>query len=504
LPLGAFAGLCLGLILLYQASAIPVSLTVDGADHVLQTHAGTVGDLLEEQDVVVAVQDQVVPVAGSRLRAGMHVVVRHARPVRVRADGREISVRSPYRSPMAILGQVGIALQPADAVKLNGRLWPRRSGSTRPLARLDGPVGMPTVRPAPPVQLRLSAQERPAGEGPPRDGGLPPDEWTVDVLRAVALTIVEDDIPYTFQAAGATVGEALQAAGFAFVPEDELQPPADAPLSGPMVVTVRRALPFTVAVDGRTDAVRAHAATVGQALERVGIWLLGRDYAVPPVDAPLARGLHIDVVRVVEEIVEREVAIPPGRVTQPAPAMVLDERHILQPGQAGLKRERIRVIYENGEVASREVVEVTVLQEPVAEIVAYGTHVVWRTVDTEQGPKPYWRKLRMYATSYSPARSGTPRSAPWYGRSRMGLEMRKGIVGVDPDVIPLGMWLYIPGYGVAIAGDTGGGIRPYLVDLGYADDDYQSWHSYVDVYILDRLPPEHQMPWILPDGQPTR
>ena len=42
-----------------------------------------------------------------------------------------------------------------------------------------------------------------------------------------------------------------------------------------------------------------------------------------------------------------------------------------------------------------------------------------------------------------------------------------GVVAVDPKVIPLYSKLYIPGYGIAIAGDVGGYIKGNKIDLGY-------------------------------------
>ena len=41
----------------------------------------------------------------------------------------------------------------------------------------------------------------------------------------------------------------------------------------------------------------------------------------------------------------------------------------------------------------------------------------------------------------------------------------RGIAAVDPDVIPLGTRLFIPGYGEAIAADTGGAIIGNKIDL---------------------------------------
>jgi len=51
------------------------------------------------------------------------------------------------------------------------------------------------------------------------------------------------------------------------------------------------------------------------------------------------------------------------------------------------------------------------------------------------------------------------------GITAIGLRARKGIVAVDPRVIPLGTKLYIPGYGEAMAADTGGWIKGSRIDL---------------------------------------
>jgi 3D (Asp-Asp-Asp) domain-containing protein len=55
-------------------------------------------------------------------------------------------------------------------------------------------------------------------------------------------------------------------------------------------------------------------------------------------------------------------------------------------------------------------------------------------------------------------------------------------------VIPLGTRLYIPGYGLAVAADTGGGVKGLIIDLGYSDDDYQEWSTSVEVYLLGPIP----------------
>ena len=75
-------------------------------------------------------------------------------------------------------------------------------------------------------------------------------------------------------------------------------------------------------------------------------------------------------------------------------------------------------------------------------------------------------------------------------RLRSGLTVfarpRHGIVAVDPRVIPLGSHLYIPGYGRATAGDTGGAIQGNRIDLGFnsSTDALQFGRRSVTVYVL--------------------
>lgn len=62
----------------------------------------------------------------------------------------------------------------------------------------------------------------------------------------------------------------------------------------------------------------------------------------------------------------------------------------------------------------------------------------------------------------------------------------RGLVSVDPDVIPLGTELYIEGYGYAVADDTGGAIRGHKIDLAVDsyDEAIQFGRRDVTVYVL--------------------
>ncbi|MGM0365643.1 MAG: 3D domain-containing protein [Actinomycetota bacterium] len=73
------------------------------------------------------------------------------------------------------------------------------------------------------------------------------------------------------------------------------------------------------------------------------------------------------------------------------------------------------------------------------------------------------------------------------GITAIGLRVRKGIVAVDPKVIPLGTKLYIPGYGEAFAGDTGGRIKGNRIDLAFESlaECYRFGRRKIRVYLVD-------------------
>jgi 3D (Asp-Asp-Asp) domain-containing protein len=53
------------------------------------------------------------------------------------------------------------------------------------------------------------------------------------------------------------------------------------------------------------------------------------------------------------------------------------------------------------------------------------------------------------------------------GKTATGMPVGRGVVAVDPSVIPLGSRLYIPGYGNGVAADVGGGIQGNTIDLWF-------------------------------------
>ena len=176
----------------------------------------------------------------------------------------------------------------------------------------------------------------------------------------------------------------------------------------------------------------------------------------------------------------------------------MDHQRLDQEGGDGVTKRRIRTVYEDGREVERVLEAEWVDREPTKKIIAYGTKIVLRELETPDGDLKYWRKIRALATSYSAATSGKSPDHPLYGITRLGWQMRSGIVAVDPQVIKLETEMYVPGYGVGVAADTGGKIRGRHIDLGYEEDELQLWYKWVDVYLLAPAPPAGQIRWVLP------
>jgi len=53
------------------------------------------------------------------------------------------------------------------------------------------------------------------------------------------------------------------------------------------------------------------------------------------------------------------------------------------------------------------------------------------------------------------------------GSTALGIPVRKGVIAVDPKLIPLGTKLHVPGYGRSIAADVGVAIKGRIIDLWF-------------------------------------
>ena len=437
------------------------------------------------------------------------------RTVRILVDGETTTVTSRATDKVAVVEQAGIQLEPGDDVEAAGddALIVRRAteaildvdGTTLvlrtqaetieellveadiPLAPQDSVLrdevfvssSAPVTAPPPLASTLLANASRPAA--PP--GGEP---VALEVRRAVPFTVVDNGQELRLRSSRETVATALRDVGVRLGPGDDVQPPLDTDLTTGLEVHVQHAIQVVVTLPEGKEILYTLAETVEASLAEGGVELPANFRLNPPANTPVEPGLVIHVIGVSEEQVLETERIESRTLYEPDSSLPWGERRIVL-GQDGIRYRQYRIVYEDGAAISRELATEWYDPQPVDTVIYYSPVDAAPTTLPAAIPDELdiVRALTVYATWYSPASAGRSPSDPAYGITATGVPVDRGIIAVDPSVIPLGTRLYIPGYGYGVAADTGGGIRGNVIDLGYPDGVVSDWTSrWVEIYIL--------------------
>lgn len=438
-------------LLLLGASALGIGLhktitiDIDGQQSQAGTWAFSVEQALASSGIALAAADQVSPSLDSSLKNGQVILIKRARSVQILADGQVYHLDTADQVPANWLQDAGIPRQPGDRILANG------------------------------MQI---------------DAGMPFSGNSIQVQRLKTVKVIIDDHPQTLETYAFSLGEALLAGGIQLHLADDLNPAASTPITDSLEAILHTARPIQIQVISGTIQTISAAGTVGAALVDAGLSLQGLDYSIPGEDKPVPDNRQIRLVRVREEIIVSQVPIPFETEYQPDPELEIDNQTVIKGGLYGLEVQRERVRYEDNQETGRTVEDKYVARPVENQIIGYGTKIVMHTTVASDGTSvTYWRVMQMQARSYNPTSAGGEITAS-------GERLRKGIVAVDRRLIPFYTRLYIPGYGEAIAADTGGKIVGRIIDLGYSDSDYESWYQPVTVYFL--WPPPANIVYIFP------
>ncbi|MHB1118773.1 MAG: ubiquitin-like domain-containing protein [Bellilinea sp.] len=448
------AGIAIG----YIGFEREILLVVDGEPQIVPTRALTLTGVLREAGYTLSPEDEVNPPAGTLMIGKSTARLDRSRTIQLRLypAGEEITLQSAERIPANLLKQAGIQLFTNDIITRNGLV-------IDPYASL--PDGAGTV--------------------------------TLEFHSAIPVVVQDGQAKYTIYSAADTIIGALAQAGISLSLADRISPPAATALDEPTKVVIERAQPATILLADNTLQIATTADSVGQLLLEAGIPLQGLDYSVPAEDQPLPGSRQVRVVRVQDEIALEQKPIPFKSSYQQDNETELDTSRVITAGEYGIEVSRVRIRLEDGLETERVAEAAWVAKEPQDQLVGYGTQPVVKTIDTPNGTLEYWRAVNVFATSYSPCRLGIPNYCNTQTSS--GAQLQKGIVAVTRAWYSWmrGQQVYIPGYGIAVIADVGGGIPGrYWVDLGYTDADFKSWASNVTMYFLTPVPAA--IPWILP------
>ena len=99
----------------------------------------------------------------------------------------------------------------------------------------------------------------------------------------------------------ATVGNLLEQQGIELAAEDLVEPSQDTKLKREMTVNIRRAVPVTLVVGGTVMELKTAQPTVGKALADWGVTVDEKDRLDPAADTPVTSDQKITLVKVEEK-----------------------------------------------------------------------------------------------------------------------------------------------------------------------------------------------------------
>jgi len=260
-------------------------------------------------------------------------------------------------------------------------------------------------------------------------------------------------------------------------------------------IHIKRAVPIYVTADGKVTKIMTYRNTVGEALKNCSIKLGDMDkLSDTKLENSIVSGMKVKVVRVKEKIIAETSPVAFKTITRENDRLDKDVKNVIREGKVGTREKSFKVIFEDGKEVARQLLKDAIIGNPLDAIVEVGTIANYKTSrgDTIR----YKKALNMTATAYTSSYADTGKSIGdhGFGITSTGMKARKGVIAVDPKVIPLGTRLYVettgkmPDYGYAIAGDIGGAIKGNIIDLYYDDiSTARNWgRRQVKVYILQK------------------
>jgi 3D (Asp-Asp-Asp) domain-containing protein len=230
--------------------------------------------------------------------------------------------------------------------------------------------------------------------------------------------------------------------------------------------------------DGKTRRIFTNAKDLKGFLDEQHIALGPSDFMVPPLNTPVGHNTAAKITRVTTEI-QVEVSSGPAVITWQTRNRDNLRRILVQKGYSTILSNRTQVTRHDGIEISRAILAQNKVRKPFFYLALF---------NKEGQPALKYdllkcKMLKMRSTGYYIGEKTVPGTVTFTGH-----KLQRGLVAVDPKVIPLGSRLYVSGYGYAFAADTGSKIKGLRIDLAVKDryEENRFNRHDVPVYILEK------------------
>lgn len=308
--------------------------------------------------------------------------------------------------------------------------------------------------------------------------------WHAATMKQI--TVVTDGVEEQVETRANLVADVLEELELEIGPHDEVSMALDAELQDGDRLEIKHAIPVYIQADGEVQKIYTTAKTVEEVLEWNDFVLGELDKVEPTLESNVAEEEVIRIVRVETVIEEMEETIPFETVTKQDNTLLKGKQQTIQEGKDGLLLKRYEKVLEDGVVVTEKLIGEEVVDPGQQQVIAIGTKnevtVLSASSPTVQevtmdgvtfGAKKVLNNVTMTAYTAGPRSTGKTEDHPGYGITYTGTEVTEGrTIAVDPDVIPLGWWVYIEGIGFRRAEDIGSAIKGNRIDIYFDSEEY--------------------------------
>jgi len=212
----------------------------------------------------------------------------------------------------------------------------------------------------------------------------------------------------------------------------------------------------TLTLNGKSRTVTSDAVVLSGLLAQAGVTLQPGDEIHPALSCRTFDGMSININRLHTRMVAVKIPVPFKTIYKKTTRILPGRQTLAQHGVNGIKEEHLKITMLGPREVSRSVVKTGWDRKPENRLILVGTDAFLAS----RSLGGVRRCVDMLATEYDVYLGGSGN-----GITATGVRAHRGIVAVDPRVIPLGTHLYVPGYGYCVAADTGGAIKGRRIDL---------------------------------------
>ncbi|ULO07534.1 DUF348 domain-containing protein [Paenibacillus sp. 19GGS1-52] len=303
------------------------------------------------------------------------------------------------------------------------------------------------------------------------------------------LVLVIDGQVQTLETRESLLSDVLANEQISLQPHDELSAGISDEIKDGDRIVINRAQKFSLTADGATKTLYSTEDTIGQVISKAGISLAPNDKIFPSLDTTVSANMEIKIVRINKQTVQRTTSLPFRVIKTADPSLYKGTVRVAQAGKPGVMIQHIEKTYQDGELASMRMIGKEVQTVTKDKIIAIGTKAIPKpvvavattpkaksktssksvkvssnNVTSKAGVDFEYKKVikNVSMTAYSGEEPGIGTL------TASGTRVTEGrTIAVDPDVIPIGWWVYIEGLGFRRAEDTGGAIKGNKLDIYY-------------------------------------